>query len=510
MIKTSYCLSGILILGFSTVAVANDPVEVARRYRQENGAALLQSFAKMVSIPNVSSDLPSIERNAAYLKVEFQKRGVKVQLLRETGAAPIVYGYLQVAGAKRTLGIYAHYDGQPVDPAKWTHPPFEPVLYSKAIDQGGVKVSFPKPGEPIDPEWRMYARASGDDKAPIMAMLTALDALQSEDIALTSNIVFLLEGEEEIGSPHLSDYMDHHRKLFDAVDMWLICDGPAHQSRKPQLVFGVRGITGLDITVYGATRYLHSGHYGNWAPNPALMLAQLLASMKDDNGSVLVKDFYKSVTPAGDAERQAIAAMPDMDDALRKELGLARTEGNNAAYATRLLLPSLNIRGLSSATVGATARNVIPPTAQASLDIRLVKGNVPGAMIDLVEAHIRKQGFHIVRDDPDHQTRLQYPKIAKVTRHDGYPAARTAMDLPLAKQVIQAAQRVTGEPIIKLPTLGGSLPLYLFVDKLQKPAIIVPIANHDDNQHAPDENIQLANLWYGIDLMAALMTMPGA
>jgi acetylornithine deacetylase/succinyl-diaminopimelate desuccinylase-like protein len=163
---------------------------------------------------------------------------------------------------------------------------------------------------------------------------------------------------------------------------------------------------------------------------------------------------------------------------------------------------------MESAAVGAEARNLIPTTATASIDIRLAKGNDPERMQELVEEHVRKQGYQLVREDPDLETRLAHPRIAKVERRSGYPAARTSIDHPMARQVIAAAARAAGEEVVLLPTLGGSLPLYLFVDLLEAPVVIVPIANHDDNQHAPDENLRLANLWYGIDLMAALFTMP--
>ena len=190
------------------------------------------------------------------------------------------------------------------------------------------------------------------------------------------NLNFFFEGEEEAGSPHLGDLFDRIRDLL-AADLWLFCDGPVHQSRRPQLVFGARGIAELEITVYGAVRDLHSGHYGNWAPNPAFELARLLASMKDDDGRVTVAGFYDSLTPPEPAVAAAIAALPPFDDALRRELGLAATEANDAPYLERLLLPSLNVRGLASAGVGDAARNVVPATATASLDLRLVPGKDP-------------------------------------------------------------------------------------------------------------------------------------
>ncbi len=291
--------------------------------------------------------------------------------------------------------------------------------------------------------------------------------------------------------------------------MWLFFDGPVHQSGRPQITFGVRGVTGMALTVYGPMRSLHSGHYGNWAPVPGQLLADLLASMKDgDTGKVLIDGFYDTVDPIGPQERAALDALPSYDAALKEELGLARTEGEPETLAERLLLPSLTVKGLASGNVGALARNVIPSTAEASLGLRLVKGNDPEHMLDLVEAHIRGQGFHIVREDPDRETRLRYPKIVKVTRGVGYPAARTPMDTPVAQEVVAAARVVAGDDLLLVPALGGSLPLYLFTQTMGKPALIVPVANHDDNQHAPDENLRLANLWYAVDLYAALLTMP--
>ncbi len=410
-------------------------------------------------------------------------------------------------GAERTLGLYVHYDGQPVVESRWTWPPWSPTLASAALEAGGERLPLPAEGEPIDPEWRIYARSAGDDKAPLAALFAALDGLREAGVAPTSNLRLLFEGEEEAGSKHLGRYLDDHRERL-AVDLWLICDGPVHPSRRPQLVFGVRGFTGLEITVYGAARYLHSGHYGNWAPNPAMELARLLGSMKDGDGKVLVEGFYDTTRPAGEAERRAIAELPSPDEALRRELGLAATEGGGAPLAERLLLPSLNLRGLASGAVGDEARNVIPTEATASIDIRLVPDNDPAAMLDRIEAHVQRQGFHIVREAPDLETRRAHPRIARVVRDEGYPAARTPVGLPAVRPVAAAVERAAGEPPLLVPTLGGSLPLHLFTERLGAPIVIVPIANHDNNQHAPDENLRIANLWYGIDLMGELLTMP--
>jgi acetylornithine deacetylase/succinyl-diaminopimelate desuccinylase-like protein len=499
----------ILILSAAIFAGEPKSVNATRKWVKKNGHTIIKDFAHLLSMPNVASDKANIRKNAKYISGLFQKRGFEMQLLETEDANPIVYGEYKVPGATRTLCFYVHYDGQPVDLTQWKHGPFDPVLYNASMDAGGKQIPLPGERTKIDPEWRLYARSAGDDKAPIMTILNAVDALQSSKIGFTSNIKLFFEGEEEAGSTNLEAHLVKHRALLDDIDIWLFCDGPMHQSRQPQLVFGVRGVTGMEVTVYGAKRSLHSGHYGNWAPVPGQSLAHLIASLKAGNGKVLVDGFYDSVEPLSEFERMELSKIPDVDVQLKKELGLAFTEGNGRSINERLLLPSLTIKGLASGNVGKKARNVIPNTATAAIGVRLVKGNDPMDMLDKVETHIRSQGFHIVYDEPDMATRRKYPKIAKVVRRgSGYIASRTSMEESNAKAIINAVRAFVGDKLILMPALGGSLPLYLFTDLLQKPAIIVPIANHDNNQHASNENLRIANLWYGIDLMGVIMTMP--
>ena len=493
------------------LAAQNAGAQAARSFREANGPRILRDYAELLSIPNVASDSVGIWRNAEYISQELAERGVESRLLTLPGANPIVYGELTVPGATRTLGLYVHYDGQPADPSNWTHEPWEPVFYSRSMEAGGEARPFPVDGQAVDPEWRIYGRSSGDDKAPIGAMLPVLEAFRDSGVTPTSNLIFFFEGEEEAGSRNLGRYLEEYSQLIDEIDVWLLFDGPVHQSGRPQLSFGVRGVTGMEITVYGPTRPLHSGHYGNWVPVPGQLLANLLASMKDDEGQVLIEGFYDTVEPLGEMEREALRNLPSYDAELARELGLARTEGAGQTLAERLLLPSLTVRGLTSGNTGALTRNVIPSTATAAIGIRLVKGNDPRHMVELVEAHIRGQGYHIVREDPDMDTRLRYPKIAKITGEEGgYPAARSPMDIPILQEVVEAARRAAGsDDVVLSPGSGGSLPLYLFTDVLHKPILMVPIANHDDLQHAPDENLRVGNLWYGIDLYSQIFTMPG-
>jgi acetylornithine deacetylase/succinyl-diaminopimelate desuccinylase-like protein len=506
-LKTTTLLFLTLLLALPRPAASQQSAAaVARAYRQSHEHEIMREFIELLSLPNVASDTPNIQRNATLITRMLERRGVPTRLLEVPGAPPVVYGEINTPGATRTVIFYAHYDGQPVEPAKWTSgDPFKPVLRNAALEAGGKEIPLPESDGRFDPEWRLYARSTSDDKAPLIALTAALDALRASRISVTSNVKFFFEGEEEAGSRHLEQIVAKYADLLRS-DVWFICDGPVDQSRRPQLYFGVRGVTSLELTVYGPRRELHSGHYGNWAPNPALMLARLLATMKDDDGRVLIEGFYDGVEPLSETERRALAEAPENDAELRRELGLARTDGKGKKLVELIMLPSLNIRGLGSASVGATARNVIPATATAAIDIRLVKGLDYRQAVQRVIAHIRQQGYHVVESDPDEATRLKHPKIVKVVSRDGYNAARTSLDLEISRQVIRAVESARGKTV-KMPSLGGSVPLYIFTDILKTPAIGVPIANHDNNQHSANENIRLQNLWDGIEVMAALLTM---
>lgn len=483
--------------------------EKVRDYSRANERRILSEFTTLLSIPNVAADNENIRKNAAAIMEMMKQRGLSPRLLEAStpNVPPVVYGEWTTPGAQRTILVYAHYDGQPTDPKQWTGTlPWQPVFRSGAIEEGGQVVSPANTGA-IDPRWRIYARSASDDKAGVMAILTAFGALKEKGVALTSNIKFFFEGEEEAGSPHLGEIINLNKDLL-AADVWIICDGPVHQSGRKQVVFGARGDTNVDVTVYGAKRPLHSGHYGNWSPNPAIMLARLLASMKDDSGRVTIADWYADTEPLGQAELRAIADAPQYDEELKKQLGLKRTEGSDKSLLELINLPSLNINGLASGDVGALARNVIPTTATAVLDLRLVKGNDHQRQTQRLVEHIQKQGYHVIDRDPTDAERGQYPLLARVNvRAGGYNAERTRMDLPISKSVIEAVQSTSEEKIVLLPTSGGSLPLSVITERLKTVTISVPIANYDNNQHAENENIRLQNLWNGIETWAAIMTM---
>ncbi|MDQ3819247.1 MAG: M20/M25/M40 family metallo-hydrolase [Acidobacteriota bacterium] len=491
-------------------AIKSDRATLVRDYRRANEHRILSEFVRLLSIPNVARDGENIRRNAAFIVEMMRERGLEPRLLEAASPAtpPAVFGQWLAPGAMRTIVIYAHYDGQPTDPQKWTGTrPWQPTLRDAPFESGGRVISMPGANDSINPQWRLYARSSSDDKAGVMAILAAFDALKAKGIAPTVNLKFFFEGEEEAGSPHITEIIGRNRALL-AADAWIICDGPVHQSGRKQVVFGVRGDTDVDVTVYGAKRPLHSGHYGNWAPNPAMLLARLLASMKDDAGRVTIAGWYDDVEPLGADERRALMNAPAYDEQLKKELGIARAEGQGQSLIELINQPSLNVNGMEGGDVGALARNIIPTTATAVLDLRLVKGNDRERQVERLVAHIRRQGFFVVDHDPTDAERAAHPLIAKVTeRPGGYNAERTSMSLPVSRSVVAAVQSTSAERIVLMPTLGGSLPLSLIRETLGVPTITVPIANYDNNQHAENENLRLQNLWDGIDTYAALMTM---
>ena len=481
-----------------------------RQFRENNEYAIIHEFVDLLAIPNVSSDRENIRKNANHIRDMMQKRGIAAEVL-ETAGNPIVYGEIHVDDKAPTLMFYVHYDGQPVDPSKWTGThPFRPALRPGKLQSGTDQpkpIPFPSEGEKYKENWRIYARGTSDDRAPIICLLSALDALKQGDFHLKNNIKFILEGEEEAGSTNLQPFLEKHKGRLK-TDILFMCDGPAYYSGDPTLFFGVRGITSIEITVYGPNVSIHSGHYGNWAPNPAMRLAKLLSSMKDKQGRVLVDGFYDTVIPLTESEKRALKTIPPFDKKIQELYGFSGTEGGGISLLEAIQLPALNINGMESGWTGSQARTIIPPNAVASIDIRMVKGNDPDYMRKCIIRHVQKQGYYLVDEDPDQALRLKYPLIAKIsTKEEGYRASRTSMDLPIAQKVISALSGYFETPPILLPSLGGSLPVYLFEDTLQVPVIGISIANHDNNQHQPDENIRIGNLWRAIETFAAVLVM---
>lgn len=492
---------------------ADEPQDTLRKVREHRtlqARGILDELVDFLALPNVASDSAGIHRNAEHLQSMLERRGIQTGWLEVPGAPPVVFGELYVPGAQRTLVLYAHYDGQPVHAPAWQSDPWRPVLRDAALEDGGREIGLERfdARDPAHAEWRLYARSASDDKAPIVALLAALDAVRAAGAQPSVHLKFFFEGEEEAGSPHLAAFLRRHAARLGS-DAWLFCDGPVHPSRRAQVFFGVRGVQDLEMTVYGPARALHSGHYGNWAPNPIALLTNLIATMRDPEGRIRIEGFGRDLVPLSPAERRAVAASPPVEAELRRTLGLGWNEAGDARLVERLLLPAMNLRGIASGAVGDAAVNAIPTEARASIDFRLVLGQSPGTVREQVESHVAREGFHVVHTPPDLEKRRRQARIAQLDWGPGYPAMRTSMDLPVSRALLQVARDAAGEDIVVLPSLGGSVPMYVFVEELGAPVIGLPIVNHDNNQHAADENLRLQNLWDGIDLYAAVMLRLG-
>ena len=474
---------------------------------QAHQKALVSSLIELLAIPNVASDRENITRNAVWLRDRLAKSGFAAEIL-ETAGNPLVFGDLRVSGATRTILFYIHYDGQPVNPRDWKQPsPFTPIFREGRMEDGGREVpnglatlaTFP-------PDMRIYARSASDDKSPILALCAALDAMKASGIAPSSNVKVILDGEEEAGSPSLVLAIARHLEKLSA-DVMYILDGPVHPSERPTVVYGARGNVGIELTVYGPKFALHSGHYGNWVANPAMRLAQLLASMKGEDGRVTIQGFYDGITPVTPEEKTMLDSVPDDPAALKALFGIAAPERPGLSLQEALQLPTLNVRGLSSAYVGADARTIIPDKAVAAIDVRLVKETPADRMIKLVRDHIARQGWHLVEMPPDDATRAKYPKIIQVRARDGTDAFRTSPLLPVSKQTVAALSTVFGEPPVQIRTMGGTVPITQFIEALGFPAISIPIVNFDNNQHGENENLRLGHFFRGVTTIAAVLTM---
>ena len=481
---------------------AASPRAAVQAWRQAHEREVLADFGRLLAMPNVATAVPDVERNAAYIAGLLNARGFRTRLLTAApGQPPSVFAELDTPGARRTVVFYAHYDGQPINQQGWLSPPFQPTL--RSAPPGSKAVDLPASG-PLDPDWRLYARSAGDDKGSIQVLISAFDALKASGIRPSVNIKLLYEGEEEQGSPHFAAIVRQNLGLLRG-DLLVMGDGPMHQSGRQQINGGNRGITGFDATVYGPLRPLHDGHYGSWAPSPAVMVAGLVTSLRDEDGHILIPGFYDDVLPVTPADKAALAALPPVEGELKRSLGLGRSVGP-PRLADGYLQPTLNVRAIHAGDEGPNAANAVATEGTASFDFRLAPGETPARVRDLTEAYLKQKGWFIVRDTPDMPTRLAHPRLLRVTWDEGSSiATKTPLDTPAALAVAGSIGRTVGYPVIKLPIVGASSGFAEIVNQLHAPMVGVSIANYDDNQHARNENLRLGNLWDGIDVYAGLL-----
>jgi acetylornithine deacetylase/succinyl-diaminopimelate desuccinylase-like protein len=437
-----------------------------------NRQTFIDRLIDYVRRPSISAQGIGITEVADYLVDFFKRTGFETQLLSTAGWPMVLGRRFDVPGAP-TVMFYGHYDVQPPDPLEaWDSPPFEPTIR----------------------DGRLYARGAGDNKGQHFANLLALESLLTFSDKLPCNVIFLLEGEEEVGSPHIAEFVRTHGDLLKA-DLVITSDGPVDDSGRSTIVFGVRGILTFELRARGASRDLHSGNFGGVAPNPLWKLVHLLASMKNDQGEVTIDGFYDRVLPPTELERKALDALPLDVDAIKHDLGLTEFDQPvGRPYFDRLSLwPTLTINGLHGGYGGPGSKTVLPHEALAKCDIRLVEGQTVEDTFAKVEAHVHKVA-------PD----------VEVIRLGAMEPSKTPLESRFAEPLRQAILHAQNEDPLLVPALGGSLPDYVFTKILGIPAFTVPYANADEANHAPNENMEIERFINGIKTGAAMLAHIGA
>jgi len=502
-------LSAVFSASADAIVVEGNAVpntEVIAELTQKHVKQSYSLLNDLLSIPSNAHFPEHVAANVAWMNSAFEGRGFKTTVL-ETGGPPLLLAERKVDPAAKTVLIYLQIDGQPVDPSKWNQPdPYKPVLKEQKDGEWQI-IDWSNLEGDLNPEWRVFARAASDAKGPVAMFLTALDILNTEGLTQTHNLKVIMDFEEELGSPHLPAAVEKFKDEL-AADMLLIYDGPRHTSNRPTLVFGARGIATVSLTVFGPRRPQHSGTYGNYVPNPAMRLSQLVGGIEDADGQVAIPGFYDGIEISPEV-RAVINSVPDDEPAIRRSIGFKTPDGIAPTYQESIQYPSISVLGLESAWVGSQARTIIPATATAELDIRLVLESDPERLVGLVRQYIVDQGYHIIEgEEPTEQERQNHDRLVSFDYEVSYAAFRTPLASPAGAWAEKALVRAFGEPPIKIRTGGGSIPISPFVASLGLPAILVPAVYIENNQHSPNENLRLGNYVDGIRAYLAILTQP--
>ena len=446
---------------------------------------------ELLSIPNDAFYTEHIEQNVLWCEAAFADRGFSTQRIA-TATVPLLLAERKHPKAKKTVLVYLQIDGQPVDSTRW----FQESPYIPSLKRpGSIGEWETLPWEKIkdyEDDWRVFARSASDAKGPVAMFLTALDIAAAQKQTPNYNLKVIMDFEEELGSPRLPGAVIKNAELLSA-DMLIIFDGPRHITNKPTLTFGARGIATITLTTYGPVVPQHSGHFGNYAPNPALRLSRLLASMKDEEGRVTIPGFYDGVSI--DPETQVILkAVPDDEAQIRERLQIAASDKVGGYYQEAIQYPSLNIRGMQSGWIDEKVRTIVPGWARAEIDVRLVLETDPNRLLELVKEHIETLGYKVLDREPTKEERLKHPKIATFTSEISYQSFRTDFDSEVGLWLRKALKKAFGETPIMIRMSGGSIPISPFVTTLNIPAVTVPTVNRDNNQHSPNENLRLGKL----------------
>lgn len=438
-------------------------------YIDDHRERFLRELCDYLAKPSISTQDIGMEECAQYILEHMNGLGIPTRLL-PTAGYPVVFGEISHPAARKTLLIYGHYDVQPPEPLdEWDSPPFEPTLR----------------------DGRLFARGSGDNKGQHFAHLKAVEAFLAVRGALPVNLKIMLEGEEECGSRNLPAFVEEHRELLQA-DGVFSADGPMHESWRPMVFLGLRGIVTMELRATGANRDFHSGNRGGIVPNAAWDLVHCLGTMKDREGRVLIPGFYDNVRPPSPAEEAALRKIPFEPEQVLKEWGLDRfAPPDDIPYHHKLMFqPTFNINGFSSGYDGVGVKTVIPHKGTVKIDIRLVPDQDPEEIVNMVRGHIRAQGFH---------------NIEVLPHGFKYHPSRTPIDLPFVQSIIGAVGQGFGQEPVVYPSIGGSAPDFLFTRVLGLPSVWTAYAPPDENNHAPNENTTPEIFYSGIRTTARVL-----
>ncbi len=466
---------------------------------------ILEEHKNFVSLPNVAVNSEDIYKNLNFATKAFESRKFSVRLL-ESSSLPVFFAERTVENAAKSILFYLHIDGQAVNPTKWDQEdPFIPVLKTQNKNGEWNIIAWENIYKKIDPEWRIFGRSAADDKGPIMMMLAAIDLLDEEKFQFKYNIKIILDTQEEAGSEGFLSTIEKYKDNY-AADYMIIMDGPAHNTNEPTLTFGCRGNATCSITVYGAKLPQHSGHYGNYAPNPVFTMSHLLAGMKNEDGRVIIKDYYSDVNITPDVQK-LLSQVPDDEKEIKNGLGINKADNVGRNYQESLQYPSLNVRQIETSWKGPGLKTVIPEIVTAYIDVRLVAETDGAKQLEKIKNHIISQGYLLLDREPTDAERLSYAKIVKFEGDPGVNAFRTEMDAEIGQKLIGSLEKVFGKKPISIRTMGGTVPIIPAVNTLKIPAIIVPMVNMDNNQHNPNENLRIGNMIQGIKMCMVILSM---
>ncbi len=465
--------------------------------------ASLNEFREYLSLPNNGKVPSDIQLNLLWCRVALEKRGFETQILNSNGV-PHLFAQGKIDPNKKTILVYMQVDGQPVDSAAWDQEsPYIPELMAE-IEGKWKPISWNHIEGEINPDWKIFARSASDSKGPTMTFLSALDILALKGLEPAVNLKFILDFQEEISSPELATVVSENKRLFEA-DGILIMDGTRHFSNLPNLAFGARGIATITLKIFGANTDLHSGQYGNFAPNPVFSAARLISAMKDESGRVLIPGFYEGVE-FSETDIKAMRAVPESLEAIQEELGIATAEKVGSSYQEAMQYPSLNIRGIRAAWVGKEVRTIIPSDVIIEIDMRTVKETPAERQINLVRNFISELGFHFVEGEPSDEERSMYYKLISFDFRIGSEPFRAELESDFGHWLERGMETVFGKNYIKTRLTGGSQPMAPFINVLGIPAVSVRIPNPDNSIHAPNENIRVGNYLEGIQTCLGILS----